>query len=386
MQEPGTRRIAIVFAKTSGWCWGVAANAKGRSTRRRSRCAEGHRPLVGDHACDAEQVADIRLKGLERVAVKCTARPHSGPGDRRRSGAAPAGAREREAGVRGHGPHRPGRAVVDPERTSGTPTSGDPVVIGNRLQSPARRSGRGGSLAYLRIVGTNAGEDKGDAMSATTVGEFGGRPCPGGHGSVENAPLVWLAARMPRRIESDHCRLGFAATLAAGLMYAAERGPSVMVLLVNLALVANWFGDSLDGTLARFRGRSRPATASTSITSWTPSAWWPSSWVSGPPASGFDGRGRRARGLHVLSIQMFTGHLHAGPLQDRVRRPGRHRVAHRPRTLKRKRSSCGRGRCPSVSACSTSPAVVVTAGLVMPLRYRRSGTRSGCATRKRSRP
>ena len=78
-------------------------------------------------------------------------------------------------------------------------------------------------------------------------------------GSIEKRALLWLAARMPRCIDSDHLTaLGFGATLAAGLLYAASASHPWMVLLVNVALLANWFGDSLDGTLARFRGRSRP--------------------------------------------------------------------------------------------------------------------------------
>jgi phosphatidylglycerophosphate synthase len=78
-------------------------------------------------------------------------------------------------------------------------------------------------------------------------------------GSIEKRILLWLAARMPARVESDHLTaLGFAATLAAGLLYAASAGHPWLVLLVNVALLANWFGDSLDGGLARFRGRSRP--------------------------------------------------------------------------------------------------------------------------------
>ena len=78
-------------------------------------------------------------------------------------------------------------------------------------------------------------------------------------GSVEKRALLWLAARMPERVESDHLTaLGFGATLAAALLYAASASHPWMVLLVNAALLANWFGDSLDGTLARFRGRSRP--------------------------------------------------------------------------------------------------------------------------------
>ena len=98
-------------------------------------------------------------------------------------------------------------------------------------------------------------------MSTTAVGtgfREAGREL-GVTGSVEKRALLWLAARMPRRIDSDHLTaLGFAATLSAGALYAASAFHPWTILLVNAALLANWFGDSLDGTLARFRGRSRP--------------------------------------------------------------------------------------------------------------------------------
>src|SRR5688572_21183778 len=97
-------------------------------------------------------------------------------------------------------------------------------------------------------------------MSTTTVGQFreAGREL-GITESIEKRALLWLAARMPERIESDHLTaLGFASTLAAGLLYAGSAWHPWMILLVNAALLANWFGDSLDGTLARFRQRSRP--------------------------------------------------------------------------------------------------------------------------------
>ena len=78
-------------------------------------------------------------------------------------------------------------------------------------------------------------------------------------GAIEKRVLLRLAARMPGRVDSDHLTaLGFASTLVAGLLYAASASHPWMILLVNVALLANWFGDSLDGTLARFRGRSRP--------------------------------------------------------------------------------------------------------------------------------
>jgi phosphatidylglycerophosphate synthase len=78
-------------------------------------------------------------------------------------------------------------------------------------------------------------------------------------GTLEKRALLWLAARLPRGVDSEHLTaLGFAATLAAALLYAGSATHPWLILLVNAALFANWFGDSLDGTLARFRGRSRP--------------------------------------------------------------------------------------------------------------------------------
>jgi archaetidylinositol phosphate synthase len=98
-------------------------------------------------------------------------------------------------------------------------------------------------------------------MSTTTVGtgfREAGREL-GITASLEKRALAWLAPRIPPRVGSDHLTaLGFAATLAAGLLYAASASHPWLILLVNVALFANWFGDSLDGTLARFRGCSRP--------------------------------------------------------------------------------------------------------------------------------
>lgn len=80
--------------------------------------------------------------------------------------------------------------------------------------------------------------------------------------SVTSAPerraLLWLAARMPAAINSDHLTLlGFAAMFLAGCSYAAARWNHWGLLLATVFLAINWFGDSLDGTLARFRNRQR---------------------------------------------------------------------------------------------------------------------------------
>lgn len=83
------------------------------------------------------------------------------------------------------------------------------------------------------------------------------------HGSLlaaaEKRLLIRLAARMPAAINSDHLTaLGAAALAGAGLCYAvAPHAPGALPAAVVL-LAVNWFGDSLDGTLARFRGHERP--------------------------------------------------------------------------------------------------------------------------------
>lgn len=76
----------------------------------------------------------------------------------------------------------------------------------------------------------------------------------------EKRLLVWLAERMPARVNSDHLTLlglvsmaGVAASFWAGGSY-----PHIALPLVVVFLVLNWAGDSLDGTLARVRDCQRP--------------------------------------------------------------------------------------------------------------------------------
>src|ERR1700720_478165 len=77
--------------------------------------------------------------------------------------------------------------------------------------------------------------------------------------ATERKALLWLAARMPSSINSDHLTvLGFAAMFLAGCSYAFARCTPWGLLLATLFLALNWFGDSLDGTLARVRNRQRP--------------------------------------------------------------------------------------------------------------------------------
>ena len=76
---------------------------------------------------------------------------------------------------------------------------------------------------------------------------------------AEKKTLQFLAARMPARINSDHLTLlALVAMLGAGLSYWYARYSPAGLVLVAVCLAANWFGDSLDGTLARYRNHQRP--------------------------------------------------------------------------------------------------------------------------------
>jgi len=76
---------------------------------------------------------------------------------------------------------------------------------------------------------------------------------------VEKKALVWMAERLPSCINSDHLTaLGFVSLLAVGAFYWWSREWPAALVLANIAFVLNWFGDSLDGTLARVRGKQRP--------------------------------------------------------------------------------------------------------------------------------
>jgi archaetidylinositol phosphate synthase len=75
----------------------------------------------------------------------------------------------------------------------------------------------------------------------------------------EKMALNWLARRMPCWINSDHLTLlGLAAMVAAGAAYWTASRNRYALIIVVVSLAANWFGDSLDGTLARFRNCQRP--------------------------------------------------------------------------------------------------------------------------------
>ena len=77
--------------------------------------------------------------------------------------------------------------------------------------------------------------------------------------AIEKRTLIWIAERLPRQVNSDHLTLlALTSMAAAGAAFWAARYwlPALTIVIVALAL--NWFGDSLDGTLARVRKQERP--------------------------------------------------------------------------------------------------------------------------------
>jgi len=76
---------------------------------------------------------------------------------------------------------------------------------------------------------------------------------------AEKRLLVWIAERLPRAINSDHLTaLGALAMAGAGASFAAVPLSRWALAGVPVFLTINWFGDSLDGTVARVRHQQRP--------------------------------------------------------------------------------------------------------------------------------
>ncbi len=76
---------------------------------------------------------------------------------------------------------------------------------------------------------------------------------------AERRALIHMAERLPAWVTPDHLSgLGLAAMAGAGLSFWAAQYWVVGLVGVVLSLAINWFGDSLDGTLARVRKQERP--------------------------------------------------------------------------------------------------------------------------------
>lgn len=76
---------------------------------------------------------------------------------------------------------------------------------------------------------------------------------------LEKPVLIWLAARLPDCVTPDFLTgLGLLAAGVIFLGYWLTGVNAAFLWLVNFGLILNWFGDSLDGTLARYRKIERP--------------------------------------------------------------------------------------------------------------------------------
>ena len=75
----------------------------------------------------------------------------------------------------------------------------------------------------------------------------------------ERYALPRLAAALPRWVVPDHLTgLGLLASTFIALAYMLSNRDPLWLWAASAALVVQWFGDSLDGTLARYRKIERP--------------------------------------------------------------------------------------------------------------------------------
>jgi len=76
---------------------------------------------------------------------------------------------------------------------------------------------------------------------------------------IERKALVWLANRQPRWVTSDMLTwVGTFGSVLIALGYILSNINVQYLWLATFGLIVNWYGDSLDGTLARVRKTQRP--------------------------------------------------------------------------------------------------------------------------------
>ena len=77
--------------------------------------------------------------------------------------------------------------------------------------------------------------------------------------AAEKKVLVWLAKRQPAWVTSDMLTfLGVGGAVICALGFILANFNVMWLWLSSFGLVVNWYGDSLDGTLARVRNTQRP--------------------------------------------------------------------------------------------------------------------------------
>ena len=77
--------------------------------------------------------------------------------------------------------------------------------------------------------------------------------------AMEKKALIWMAERQPLWMTSDTLTyIGLLGAVIWGLGFALAHIDKNYLWISSLGLVINWYGDSLDGTLARVRHTQRP--------------------------------------------------------------------------------------------------------------------------------
>ena len=75
----------------------------------------------------------------------------------------------------------------------------------------------------------------------------------------EKRLLTFVAKRLPAAVTSDHLTaLGVVGALGTAVGFALTQHSAAWLWLASAMLMVQWFGDSLDGTLARVRNAERP--------------------------------------------------------------------------------------------------------------------------------
>jgi archaetidylinositol phosphate synthase len=78
-------------------------------------------------------------------------------------------------------------------------------------------------------------------------------------GPLERRSLAWMAAHLPLWVTPDNLTVvGVVASIIIGVSYLLSGAQPLFLWLACAGFVLNWFGDSMDGTLARFRHIERP--------------------------------------------------------------------------------------------------------------------------------
>lgn len=78
-------------------------------------------------------------------------------------------------------------------------------------------------------------------------------------GPLERPALQWLAAHSPNWVTPDMMTgIGIVGSLTIFIGYILSRVHPGFLWLASIGFIINWYGDSLDGTIARFRKIERP--------------------------------------------------------------------------------------------------------------------------------